>query len=141
LKIQIIGFSGSGKSYLAKKLADHYDLPLLYIDTVQFYDDWKERNTEEKNIIVKEFLSQNEHWVIDGNYSTVAVERFSQSDLTIYLKYNRIYCYFQSLKRYLKHKGKKRESLGCIEKSILNFKCGFYLKADLKKLRINILQI
>lgn len=55
MKIQIIGYSGSGKSTLAKTLANHYNLPLLYLDAVNFYDNWQERTFEEKNALLKNF--------------------------------------------------------------------------------------
>jgi adenylate kinase family enzyme len=117
MKIQIIGFSGSGKSTLAKILAQHYNLPLLHLDTVQFYGDWQVRSRIEQNEKVLNFLKNNpEDWVIDGNYSHLARERFSQADLIIYLKFNRFLCYKRCLIRYLKHRGKIRDSLGCLEK-------------------------
>jgi adenylate kinase family enzyme len=116
MKIQIIGYSGAGKSTLAVKLAKHYDIPFIHLDNVHFFDAWQERPLEEENQIVRAFLSENESWVIDGNYSRVAPERFAQSDLTIFLNYNRIYCYWKSLQRYWKNRGKSRSSCGCIEK-------------------------
>ena len=81
MKIQIIGYSGSGKSTLAKTLANHYNLPLLYLDAVNFYDNWQERTFEEKNAIVEKFLNDNpDGWVIDGNYSNIGKRRFEESD-------------------------------------------------------------
>ena len=36
MKIAVMGYSGAGKSTLAKALSDHYQCPLLYLDTVSF---------------------------------------------------------------------------------------------------------
>lgn len=36
MKIAVLGFSGSGKSTLAKQLSEYYDIPLLYLDCVNF---------------------------------------------------------------------------------------------------------
>ena len=84
MKIQIIGYSGSGKSTLAKTLANHYNLPLLYLDAVNFYDNWQERTFEEKNAIVEKFLNDNpDGWVIDGNYSNIGKRRFEESDIKL----------------------------------------------------------
>ncbi len=116
MKIQIIGYSGSGKSTLARKLADFYGIPCLHLDCVQFYGDWQERSKEEQNEIVRRFLAENDSWVIDGNYSRVAPERFSMSDLTVYLNYNRFYCYRKAKERYRTYKGRARESCPCDEK-------------------------
>jgi len=123
MKIQIIGYSGSGKSTLAKALANHYNLPLLYLDAVNFYDNWQERTFEEKNAIVEKFLNDNpDGWVIDGNYSNIGKRRFEESDITIFLNYNRFYCYKMAKQRFKENKNKKRESCPCIETFDLGFR-------------------
>ncbi len=116
MKIQIIGYSGSGKSTLAKTLSELYELPILYLDNVKFYGDWEERTTEEQIEIVKQFLANNENWVIDGNYSKICPERFELSDKTIYMNFNRIKCFISAYKRYKKHKSIHRESCNCKDK-------------------------
>ena len=123
MKIQIIGFSGSGKSTLAKKLAHYYKVPVLYLDTVQYYGKWEERSIEKQNEIVDAFLSENPNgWVIDGNYTRISPQRFEQSDITIFLNYNRVYCYKMAKKRYNEHKIIPRESLGIPDKFDFEFK-------------------
>ncbi len=47
MKITVMGFSGSGKSTLAKQLSEFYDIPLLYLDCVNFEENWVERDREE----------------------------------------------------------------------------------------------
>src|SRR5574344_1420324 len=95
MKIQIIGYSGAGKSKLAKALSEKYDLPLLYLDKIKFYDDWKEHSNEEITNEIQTFLDNNDSWVIDGNYSSICPERFSQCDIIIFLNYNRFYCFLK----------------------------------------------
>lgn len=121
MKIQIIGYSGSGKSTLAKLLAEHFNLPLLYLDHVQFYDDWKIRNNCEQQQIVKDFLDSNSSWVIDGNYSKIQPQRFQECDTIIFLNYNRIFCLVSCIQRYFQYKGTPRESCPCNEKMDLEF--------------------
>ena len=70
MKITVMGFSGSGKSTLAKQLSEFYDIPLLYLDCVNFEENWVERDREECKKMVYDFM-QNESWVIDGNYSKI----------------------------------------------------------------------
>lgn len=122
MKIQIIGYAGSGKSTLARRLGDKLNIPVLHLDSVNFYGDWQERTLEQKTQIVSNFLAKNDSWVIDGNYSSVCPVRFEQSDITIYLNYNRFYCYKKVRERYLKYKGKSREDLPCTEKLDKTFK-------------------
>ena len=80
MKIVIIGYSGSGKSTLAKNLGLHYDIPVLHLDTAHFKPGWQERSNEELEEIVQEFMTNNDSWVIDGNYRKIAKNRFLEAD-------------------------------------------------------------
>lgn len=123
MKIAVLGYSGAGKSTLAGVLAKHYDIPVLYLDTVQFLPDWEIRAEDEKKKIVFDFM-QNESWVIDGNYrSLYKKERLEQADKILILSFNRFFCLFSALKRYYDNQGKNRESMadGCIEKFDFDF--------------------
>lgn len=68
MKVAIIGYSGAGKSTLAKSISVKYNIPLLYLDTVNFQAGWKERDSEECTKIINNFMN-NKSWVIDGNYT------------------------------------------------------------------------
>ena len=122
MKIQIIGYCGSGKSTLAKKLGLFYNIPYLHLDNVQFYGDWQERTIEQQNEIVNKFLQENENWIIDGNYSKVSPIRFETSDITIFLNYNRFYCYKMCKRRYKLYIDSHRESCPCKEKFDFEFR-------------------
>lgn len=121
MKIQIIGYSGAGKSTLAKRLAEHYQIPYLYMDSVKFYDNMQERSVKHQNTVVKEFLEQNESWVIDGNYYDIAEERYELCDEIYFLDYSRWFCLKEALKRFLKGHNRFRESLGCVESFDMSF--------------------
>ena len=121
MKIQIIGYSGSGKSTLAKLLSDYYNIPHLYMDTVQFYDDMKARSIDEQNQITRDFLAEHDNWVIDGNYYAIAPERYHLCDEIYFLDYPRWYCLKEAIKRYFKNRNQFRVSLGCIESFDMSF--------------------
>ncbi|WP_242491840.1 hypothetical protein [Miniphocaeibacter massiliensis] len=88
MKIAILGYSGSGKSTLAKHLGKLYNIPILYLDTVQFTDNWSLHNRNEAKEIVNEFMN-NKSWVIDGNYSEFfQKERLETADMIIYMNFN-----------------------------------------------------
>jgi len=119
MKIMIIGFSGSGKSTLAKTLAVHYQIPVLYMDTLNFASGWVERKSEVRNQDLLHFLESHDQWVIDGNYQGAYFKRRAEeADQIIYLSYNRFVCFYNAFIRYLKFRHKSRESmtLGCDEK-------------------------
>ena len=121
MKIQIIGFSGAGKSTLSKQLGKFYNLPVLHMDSLNFLDNWVERDRIEFNNIVDEFLKENQSWAIDGNYFRISPSRYEQADLIIYLKYNRLTCLKGVIKRYKTYKHSSRPDMasGCKER--LNF--------------------
>ncbi len=118
MKIAVMGFSGSGKSTLAKQLSEFYDIPLLYLDCVNFEENWVERDREECKKMVYDFM-QNESWVIDGNYGKMyQPERLEQADKIIILQYNRFVWMKGAFKRNHDYKGRVRESMadGCNER-------------------------
>ena len=139
MKIAIIGYSGAGKSTLAKKLADKYNYPLLYLDKINFKEDWQERDTKEAKALVKDFM-QNDSWVIDGNYRALyQKERLKEADQIIFLNFPRRICFFRALKRYFNYKDSVRESAanGCIEKFDFEFAKWILVGGRCKKYRQN----
>ncbi len=119
MKISVFGYSGGGKSTLAKALGGLYGLPVLHLDSVHFLEGWEERPREEMSAIVQQFLEENDGWVIDGTYKHNCFERrMQESDLLIFLDFNRITCFFRAWKRYRKYRGKTRADMaaGCEER-------------------------
>ena len=93
MKAAIIGYSGSGKSTLAAKLGDIYNCPVLYLDRIHFKENWIERDDETAKLIVKEFMDNNDSWVIDGNYSNLLREqRLRESDMIVFMCFSRLTC-------------------------------------------------
>lgn len=123
MKIAILGYSGSGKSTMAKQLSSYYNTPVLHLDTIQFTPGWVERDKDEGRALTKEFM-KNESWVIDGNYrGFYQRERLEQADKIIFLNFPRRICFFRAYKRYLNNRNKTREDMaqGCEEKFDLEF--------------------
>ncbi|MFK8050068.1 MAG: AAA family ATPase [Halioglobus sp.] len=73
-RLLIYGNSGTGKSTLAKKLAQENDLPLLDLDTLA----WSEpgvRESEETSLAkLRSFCDANEFWIIEGCYGSMIKE-------------------------------------------------------------------
>ena len=137
MKIAILGYSGSGKSTLAGILAQHYDIPVLHLDTVAFKPGWQNRDKEERKEIVSNFM-KNESWVIDGNYKILfRADRLERADKIIILSFNRFFCLKSVFKRYFMYKGKTRPDMadGCDEKIDLEFILWILYRGRTRKIR------
>lgn len=131
MKIAVIGYSGAGKSTTAKLLANYYNCPLLYLDKVQFLPNWVERGRDEARVMVKNFLDENDCWIIDGNYPKFCqAERLEHANKILFFSFNRFTCFFRALRRFRQFAGKTRESVaeGCIEKVDFEFACWILYK-------------
>ncbi len=86
-KISIVGGPGSGKSTLCDILSKKLDLPAIHLDAINFNENWKEIDKEERDkiIIAK---AQEDKWIIEGNYTKTLKERFDKADLIIWLDYS-----------------------------------------------------
>ena len=122
MKIQIIGYSGSGKSTLARTLGEIANLPVLHLDNTHFYGDWQERTAEEQSEIVRDFMRTHDSWIIDGNYTSVATERFSLTDVTIFMDFPRWHCFWAAYRRSRKYRRTSRPDLPCTEKFDRSFR-------------------
>ncbi len=123
MKIAIIGFSGSGKSTLASKLSQFYHIDVLYLDTIFFKPNWEERNKQEFEGLIQQFMDTHDSWIIEGNYLKYAPHRFQEANQILYLSYHRFFCLASVIKRYRENKNKTRVSMaeGCQEKLDFNF--------------------
>lgn len=122
MKIQITGYSSSGKSTFAKKLSSFYNIPLLHIDTIYFQKNWEKRP---KELVLKELnqFIQKEQWIIDGQYRYLAPERYEIADQIFIFDFNRFKCLYGAIKRRFHYRNKQRDSVakGCKERLSLDF--------------------
>lgn len=124
MKLAILGYSGSGKSTLARMLSDEYHLPLLHLDQAQFNANWELKERTEAKQLVREFMTKEFDWVIDGNYSEFyQEERLEEADVILYFKFSSWRCLVRVLKRYRLNRGHARKDVapGCIESLNLPF--------------------
>ncbi len=119
MKIAVLGYSGSGKSTLAAELGAQLGCPVLHLDTLQFLPGWVERDREEARALAADFLDRERAWVIDGNYTGFhQARRLAEAERIILLDFPRRVCLPRVVRRYLRNRGRSRESMapGCVEK-------------------------
>jgi len=80
----VIGTSGSGKSTFARELAARIGVPYVELDALKWRPGWTPAPEDEFIDSVSEALS-GESWVVDGNYPSTAIIRFTRADHVIWL--------------------------------------------------------
>ncbi|MCC5894740.1 MAG: AAA family ATPase [Alkalibacterium sp.] len=117
-RVTIVGPSGSGKSTLARELGKTFGLPVFHMDQLFFKPGWVERTRPELKEAVNKLILENEHWVIEGNYSQTLPSRMAQSTHVIFLDYPRHIYVYRVVKRLLMTYGRVREDMapGCPER-------------------------
>lgn len=118
-RISIVGGSGSGKSTLCNILSKELNLPAIHLDSINFNSNWVEIDKAERDKIILE-KSNEDKWIIDGNYNKTIKERFNKADLIIWLDYSTFSQLKGIIKRYFKFRKSDRPEIpGCKER--LNF--------------------
>ena len=105
-KIVLVGSGGSGKSWLAKRIAELTDYPLYHLDNEFWKPGWTESPRDEF-IKRQQEIIKSEKWIIEGAYNSTLEMRFVAADLIIFLDINRIISIVSAAKRH----GKKRSDL------------------------------
>ena len=101
-KVSIVGCSGSGKSHLARLLADRLNAPVTHLDAVFYDDDWNEL-PKEKFAQRQEELVAQPRWVIDGNYNSTLPIRLRACDTVVLMDVSTLACLRGLLGRQLRH--------------------------------------
>ena len=85
-RISIVGTSGSGKSRLARRLADELAIPLLELDSIRHQPNWEPLPDPDFTEQVSAFVAQDT-WIVDGNYFDLATEPliWPRADTVIWL--------------------------------------------------------
>ena len=116
-RIMIIGSPGSGKSFLARKLHERINLPVIHLDRLYWKPGWVKTEHEEWRLLLQEIVEQPK-WIIDGQYGSTLDIRMQAADTVIFLDTRRLANIWGVTRRRLIHLGTSRPDLGpdCVEK-------------------------
>ncbi|MDD3361616.1 MAG: AAA family ATPase [Hespellia sp.] len=107
MKIHIVGGSGSGKTYLANRLSEeynigHYDLDdLLWDNKADFYG--VKRSTDERCAKLQDILKKD-NWIIEGVYYKWCKQCFVDADKIFLLEVPRHTYRYRIIKRFIRRK-------------------------------------
>ena len=103
-RVCVVGNSGSGKSYLAQRLADRLGVPHLELDALHHRPGWQEAPVEEFRSALITAMREAEArcggWVADGNYRGRAADLL-RPDVFVWLDYSRPVVFARVLRRTL----------------------------------------
>ena len=123
-RILIIGYAGSGKTYLSHILSKKLDIEVTHLDKIYWLPNWEKQPVTFCEDLTRELVIPDE-WIFDGNYIQTLDIRLEKADLVIFLKVNRFKCIASLFKR--KRLTKKhlidRDDLadGCVDKLDCSF--------------------
>ncbi len=84
-RIAIVGNSGSGKSTMARAIAERTECEHIELDSIHHLPDWTPIDREEMRRIVSERI-EADAWVVDGNYASMVQDLvFARADTVIWL--------------------------------------------------------
>ncbi|MGR5196038.1 adenylate kinase [Vibrio rotiferianus] len=100
-RINVVGSSASGKSTFSKQLAMKLGVTYLEMDRLFWLPDWKELDDETFFDKVVD-VTQQDAWVLDGNYSRTQPYKWQRVDTIIWLDYSRAITTYRSITRAIK---------------------------------------
>ena len=115
MKIRIIGCSGSGKTYLAKRLSKKYNIPSFDLDDIQWDNSQNSYGVkmpiEKRGQMLNDILQYSD-WIIDGVYYAWVQKSFEDADVIYVLDMPKWLYRFRIIKRFIRRrvgleKGKK----------------------------------
>lgn len=107
IKIHIIGGSGTGKTFISKKLENklkipHYDLDNIFWDNTS--NSYGIKTSAEKRDEKLNKILENDNWIIEGVYYKWLSQSFSKADYIFILKSNSLLYKYRIVMRFLKRK-------------------------------------
>lgn len=85
-RVSVVGNSGSGKSSLARRVAEAIGAPHVELDAIHHLRGWRPIDPDVFKGTIEEITS-GENWVIDGNYRSVVVDGpvWARADTVVWL--------------------------------------------------------
>jgi adenylate kinase family enzyme len=103
-RIAIIGCGGSGKTVLARRLAEHLGLAVTNLDAVYYDDQWNPTPAEKFAETQRELVAAD-RWLIEGNYASTLPIRLARADTVIFLDLPALTCLYGIAQRRWRYRG------------------------------------
>lgn len=107
MKIHIIGCSGSGKTYLAKRLSKKYGVVHIDLDDLQWdnsADAYGVKNSPERRCELLEKVLEQDGWIVEGVYYAWVGRYFEEADVIYVLDVPARVCTARIIRRFIRRK-------------------------------------
>src|SRR5437588_1268359 len=103
-RVVIVGRGASGKSTLARRLADITGLPVIEVDKI-FWRPGLIATPRERWIVMQEKLVAGDRWIMDGDLGPydAAEVRLRAADTIIFLDFSLVRCAWRAIRRSCEH--------------------------------------
>lgn len=99
MKAAILGYAGSGKTYLSDFISKNKNIPVLHLDEIKWDKEWNQVDDSLVLPQVADFLKK-ENWIIDGYYDYLYFDqRLADADLIVLLLLPRLTCFYRAVRR------------------------------------------
>jgi len=119
-RVSVVGNTGSGKTTLARRIAERLGVPFLELDSIHHQADWQPLDTETFRAMVGDHTA-GDGWVVDGNYSAVQDLVWSRADTVIWLDLSRARVMWRVVSRTLRRAATREELWNGNKEPLRNF--------------------
>ncbi len=99
MKIAVLGYAGSGKTFLSDYISEKKNILILHLDSIKWDKEWKPVDDLLVLPQLSEFMTKD-NWIIDGYYKYLLYdERLERADLIVLLLLPRLTCFYRAVKR------------------------------------------
>jgi adenylate kinase family enzyme len=100
-RIVILGCAGAGKTYLARRLGERADAPVICLDDI-WQSHWQERDVPAFRALLEK-AHAGDAWISDGNFAIATFDiRLPRATLVIWLEPSRLSCAWRAITRVFK---------------------------------------
>lgn len=119
-RIAIIGCGGSGKSTVARDLAEILEVPVTHLDAIYYDANWNPL-PQDKFATLQTKLVAGDRWVIEGNYASTLPIRLRAADTVLFLDLPAVTCLWGIVQRRRRFRGGQHADVGVYDRITWSF--------------------